>query len=216
MTPKYEVGCRVVVLPRSEYQSKYKDEVGEVQQTFTRHNHIMYGVKLDNYSNASSGKGLFWFDVTSINFENKYESEEIKMFNNFVVAEVEFLDNPKTGVYKTGAYSYALYDSEIKEGDSVVVNTGHHGFALAKIVALSTNEEDKKKVQCGREIVCRVDFSKFFARKEAVKKAVELKRSMEQRIREAQELALYEALAEKDPTLKSMLDEYRTLMEACK
>ena len=78
------------------------------------------------------------------------------------------------------------------------------------------DEEDKKKVQCGREIVCRVDFSHFFARKEAVKKAVELKRNMEQRIREAQELALYEALAEKDPTLKSMLDEYRTLMEACK
>lgn len=133
------------------------------------------------------------------------------MFNNYKVAEVEFIDNPNSG-----KYFYALFDNSIEVEDTVVVSTGHHGFALAKIVAIHTEEGYKKEVKYNREVVCRVDFSNFNHRRMAVKRVSELRIEMEHRIREAQELALYEALAEKDPTLKGMLDEYKILIDNCK
>lgn len=207
MTPVFAVGDRVVVLQHSEYCSKFVNEQGEVIKTFKLHSHIMYGVKLDNHSNSASAKGLYWFEARSIKSENN-EREDLNMFNNFIVAEVEFLDNPKTG-----RYAYALYDTNVKEGNTVVVSTGHHGFALAKVVAIYTEEGKKEEVKGNREVVCRVDFTAFNDRKEVMKKVTELKRKMEQHIREAQELALYEALAEKNPTLKDMFDEYKALIE---
>lgn len=209
MPRRFEVGDRVVVTS-SKYPENLFNELGNVSVVFRRSNsHVTYGVKLDNYTNPKSAKGLYWFEIYNIKLEN--EREEISMFNNYTVAEISFL-----GSDKTCNYHYALFDPRIVEGDTVVVNTGHHGFALAKVVAIHTDEEKKKLVQCNREVVCLVDFSEFYARKEALKKAVELKRDMEKRIREAQELALYEALAEKDPLLRGMLDEYKALIESCK
>lgn len=207
----YAIGDRVVVMSCTHYHHKIEKEVGTVEAVFRRSGaNNSYGVKLDNHTNPSSAKGLYWFDSDCIKYEEK-EREEIPMFKNFKVATVEFIDNPNSG-----RYAYALYNEDIVEGDFVVVSTGHHGFALARVLNISSREEDKKEVKCDREVVCRVDFSDFYFRKDAVKKASELKRKMEKQIREAQELALYEALAEKDPTLKGMFDEYKALMESCK
>ena len=209
--PKYSVGERVVIVYNpKDYNGAYAEEHGEVLKTYLHDSgKYLYGIKLDNYTNLRSSTGVYWFALKSIKLEN--EREETIMFNNYTVAEVEFIDNPNTC-----KYAYALFDPEIVEGDTVVVSTGHHGFALAKIIAIHTDEEKKKEVQCNREVVCLVDFSQFYARKEAVKRAVELKRKMDKCIREAQELALYEALAEKNPALKGMFDEYKALVESCK
>lgn len=207
MTPKYAVGERVIIVAHSdEYKGKYNSECGEVISTYHRDSKFIYGIKLDNFTNKQSAKGLYWFGVKSIKLEN--EREELPMFTNYTKVEVSFLDNPNPNT----TYTYACFDPDITAGDIVVVNTGHHGFALAKVVLITEEGE----VQFNREVVCRVDFSEFNARKEAVKRATELKREMEKRMREAQELALYEMLAEKDPTLKTMLEEYKALMESCK
>lgn len=209
MPRKLELGDRVVITS-SKYKDTFYNELGTISSIFNRSKaHTTYGVKLDNHSNPASAKGLYWFEIYNIKFEN--EREEFKMFNNFNVAEVEFIDNPNSG-----RYAYALFDKTIKVEDTVVVCTGHHGFALAKITAIHTDEESKKEVKCNREVVCRVDFSDFNNRRMAVKRISELRRDMEIRIREAQELALYEALAEKDPTLKEMLEEYKVIVEQCK
>lgn len=209
MPQKYEVGDKVIIVAHNRYKEDLLNKVGTVDTVFRRSkNHTSYGIKFDNYSNPASAKGLYWFEIYSIKSENE-EREEIPMFKNYTTVEVSFLDNPAT------TYPYALYDSGVKVNDIVVVNTGHHGFALAKVVFFP-DEEHKRGVQFNREVVCRVDFSQFNARKEAVKRATELKREMEKRMRESQELALYEMLAEKDPTLKTMLDEYKTIMESSK
>ena len=208
MTPKYQIGERVIILNNlGDYNGKFTDEQGVVKKHFVRKNECFYGVLLDNHKNIQSEFGLYWFSVKSIKSENK-EREEIPMFKNYTTVEVAFPGNPTT-------YSHACYDPEIKEGDLVVVNTGHHGFALANVVSIP-DEENKREVQFGREVICRVDTSKFNARVEARKRVAELKREMEKRMREAQELALYEMLAEKDPTLKGMLDEYKAIVEECK
>lgn len=205
--PKFPVGVRVVILGSSQYNNKFANELGTVSKLFERKSRILYGIKLDNHTNHNSAEGLYWFELSNIKSENE-EREEILMFKNYATVEVAFPGNPTT-------YSHACYDPEIKEGDLVVVNTGHHGFALANVVSIP-DEEHKREVQFGREVICRVDTSKFNARVEARKRVAELKREMEKRMREAQELALYEMLAEKDPTLKGMLDEYKSIVESSK
>ena len=209
MTPKYLIGERVIIVHNlNDYNGRYTDEHGTVKKTFVRKNECFYGVLLDNRKNIQSEFGLYWFSVKSIKSENK-EREEIPMFKNYINVEVAFLDNPTT------TYPYALYDPKVEVNDIVVVNTGHHGFALAKVVCFPCYE-DRREVQFGREVVSRVDFSEFSARAEARKRASELKREMDKRMKESQELALYEMLAKEDPTLKTMLDEYKALMESAK
>ena len=205
---EFEVGDRVQVVSSSFYSDKYKGCHGEISQTYNKSGEIMLGVTLDGKTNQKSSKGVFWFLSEALVYESEGESF---MFNNFRVAEIKFFDE-KCG----NTYFYALYDHDIEDGDNVIVSTGHHGYAIAEVFGISEAPEDKKKVTCNREVVCKVDFTKFFARKSAEKKAKELKKNMDKRIKEAQELAMYEALAEKDDVLKSMFNEYKGILEEMK
>jgi hypothetical protein len=174
----------------------------------------MYGVRFENLRNPISSKGLFWFRARSLSHDNPknsdtIESEEIPMFENYVVAKVQFLND-------VPVYSYALYDSDVRVGDTVVVQTGHHGFSLAQVDSIDTDPNAKKEVKCGRQIVCKVDFSAYNARQEALRRAEELKRSMDAMLKETQAMALYEMFAEKNPNLKAMLNEFKTLQSEIK
>lgn len=220
---KLKEGDIVIVADYSEYRNKYAKERGVIMSVFPKsRDKYIYGVKLDNYSNNASAKGLFWFEKRSLivetsNIKND-ESEENtmynKIFNNYSVAGVVFLDNTDaTPIH------YALYDREsqgIECGDIVVVRTGHHGFALAEIKEISYWEEDKKKVKHGREVVCRVDFSEYNARHEAAKRARELKEEMNSRIRDLQEITLLETIAKDDDVLSKMLTEYKSILGLAK
>ena len=213
---KFNEGDLITVsVSAQEYRRKYIGTLGTIEDIFLKSdNSFMYGVRLDNLTNPSSKKGLFWFKARSLDHQSNnnltIESEEIPMFENFVVAKVQFLDNP------VPVYSYALYDSDIKEGDTVVVQTGNHGFALAKIHEIVTDPEAKKDVHKGRQVVCKVDFSAYNYRQEALRRASELKRSMDAVLREAQTMAIYEMFAEKSPDLKAMLEEFKSLSATIK
>jgi hypothetical protein len=90
------------------------------------------------------------------------------------------------------------------------VQTGHHGLALAEISSIGCG--DKDKVKCSREIITRVDMEAFYQRQEKRKALAQLKKDMDKKVKELQETALYEMLAEKDPALAMMLVQYKTLM----
>lgn len=62
-----------------------------------------------------------------------------------------------------------------------------------------------------RKMVCKVDFTAWNERRERAKRMNELQCMMNNRVRDLQETALFEMLASKDPELKAMLDEYKTL-----
>ena len=123
---------------------------------------------------------------------------------NFMVAGVKFLD----GSNKDKEYFYALFE-EYNVGDLVVVQTGHHGLALAEISSVDCG--DKNRVKCSREIITRVDMEAFYQRQEKRKALAQLKKDMDKKVKELQETALYELLAEKDPALAAMLAEYKQL-----
>lgn len=135
----------------------------------------------------------------------------------FVVFNVNGVN---TGFYNSGVrarpekqYIFETYDV-LMPGDTVVVDTCN-GFQLATVTELV--EEFPNDIPVGtvgrlKEVVCKVDFSKFFDRKEKREKAKSIKAKMDKKVKEIQSQAIYEMLAEKDPTLKTLLDEYKELI----
>lgn len=195
------IGDRVRVLPRASYNARFTGCVGVVVYS-TGLCADRVGVKLDGTNNPRSKYNAFWFALDEIAI---IESEDNFMLNDYITANVQFLD----GTNYNMQYSYALYDPTICVSDIVVVKTGHHGFALAKVIEIAP--ESATAVQFGREIVSKVDFSAYTARQEKAKQLKELKQKMDAKVKVLQSTALYELLAEKDPELASMLTAYKEL-----
>jgi hypothetical protein len=198
------IGLRVKILPYANYRDKYKDEFGVIERGSP--NHTSVGIRLDRHTNSASSYGLFWFDKNQ--FEIIKEKDEVFMLQNYKVAGISFLEGTNTN----SIYYYALYDDTIQVDDVVVVNTGHHGLGIAKVVEIDPVNVDKNHVRCGREIISKVDFSAYNERQEKAKKIVKLKNEMDAKVQQLQNQAIYELMAEKDPELKKMLDEYKTLL----
>lgn len=207
------------------YNGRFSGRKGELLKKHQTPSGQCFGVRFADEINPFSSYGVFWFyerdivhaeetfspakidrviiDLPKINFAN--EGEEVPMLKNYRTVAITFL----SGANLNRAYFYALYDESISEGDTVVVQTGHHGLALAKIATLTP--ANPRPVEFGREIVCKVDFTAYQARREKAEKISALKKEMDAKVKDLQTLAIYEALAEKDPALKTMLDEYRFL-----
>lgn len=137
----------------------------------------------------------------------KKEEENSKMYitGDFKVAKVKFISGTNTNT----EYEYAMFD-EYNVGDTVVVASAHHGLGLAKITEIITKDEAKTK-KFEREIVCYVCMDIYEQRKKNRARLQELNSQMEKRAQELNKLAIFEMLAEKDESLKDMLDEYKTL-----
>lgn len=196
------LNAKVKIIGTSKYASGLIGKIGVIENTSC--GNTCLGVRIAGCENPKSRVGLFWFEADEIEF---IESEENVMLNqneNFMVAGVKFLD----GSNRDKEYFYALFD-EYYVGDLVVVQTGHHGLALAEISSIGC--ESKEKVKCSREIITRVDMESFYERQEKRKALAQLKRDMDKKVKELQETALYELLAEKDPALALMLAQYKQL-----
>ena len=193
---------KVRVTDGSKYGSKYIGKTGVIENTSC--GNTAFGVRLEGHINPKSTKGLFWFSMDEIEFIESEENVMLSQNENFMVAGVKFLD----GTNRDKEYFYALFD-EYYVGDLVVVQTGHHGLALAEISSIDC--EGKEKVKCSREIITRVDMSAFEDRQAKRNALAKLKKDMDKKVKELQETALYELLAEKDPALAAMLAEYKQL-----
>jgi len=128
------------------------------------------------------------------------------MSNEYMTISVKFLDGSNHGTL----YSYALYEPDVAVGDIVVVKTGHHGLALAEVVEIEP--ETASPVQFGRQVVAKVDFTAYNERVQRAKHTAKLKKAMDAKVKELQSTALYELLAEKDPDLRAMLEEYKAII----
>ena len=102
-------------------------------------------------------------------------------------------------------YAFNCY-SEVKKGDYVVVDTVN-GFTLGVVV-----EEDMCSDKATKDVVDVVDMSDFYARKAKRERMAELKNKMDAKVKELQNIAIYEALAKNDPALASMLEEFKSII----
>lgn len=196
-----ETGDRIYIVNPPDRYGFLRGAIGKVEIVWKGKSSAPFGILVDGIENSRSKYGIFWMSKGSI----KLFEEEKHMSKGFSVATIKFLDGSNTG----RGYAYALYDSNIATGDLVVVNTGHHGMALAKIDAL--NEMDGADVKYGREVICKVDLTAFNERKEKAKRIAALEKQMQTKIAEVQTAALYEMMAERSPELRAMLDEYKML-----
>ena len=196
------LNAKVKILASNKYENRFEGAIGVVENTSGGGTSV--GVKIPGRENPRSSTGLFWFDADEIEFMDSEENVMLSQNENFMVAGVKFIE----GTNRDKEYFYALFE-EFNVGDLVVVQTGHHGLALAEITSLGWT--DKERVKCSREIVTRVNMEAFYERQEKRKALAQLKKDMDKEVKELQETAIYELLAEKDPALAAMLEQYKQL-----
>ena len=138
------------------------------------------------------------------NITDKGDNEMIT--GNYRVAMVKFIQGTNTDK----KYAFALFNDELEVDDCVLCDT-RNGYSVGKIVEIISKDE-YNGVEITKEIMCYVDFSDFEQRKKNRAEAKKLKSEMDKKMKEMQELALYEMMAEKSPELKEMLDNYKALM----
>ena len=113
-------------------------------------------------------------------------------------------------------YYYAIYDDGRKyyPGDSVIVSGAASGM-VQKIEEIVDPEEAAKRMgnkSITAEVIAYVDTSAYEERVAKRKEAVELKKKMDQVIKQMDESNKYEMYAERNPELKEMLEAYKKLV----
>lgn len=167
----------------------------------------LFGVRVDGHKNGNSRYGYYWLQKQQIVLFEIEESEDEEMFGEYRTAKVSFLNDNENE--RVCASSYVLYD-DFEVGDVVVVMTGHHGLAIAKIASI---DNVTSRVTNNREVVANVDMRIYEDRIAARKRVRELKTAMDARINKLQYMAVLEMFSEKDPEMKALLDEYKALTE---
>jgi hypothetical protein len=143
----------------------------------------------------------------SLNDKNITEKECDNMIKgNYEVAMVKFLQ----GMNTAQEYAFALYDDDMLIDDLVLCDTVN-GYRVAKISKIMPQRE-YNGVPVTKEIICKVDFTNFETRKKNRVKAEQLRTEMDKKLKDLQEIALYELMAEKSPELKEMLETYKSLI----
>ena len=191
---KFTVGSRVKVTnPRFENYNK--------TGTITQKTNTSCWVLMD-YGSSRNYK----FQNLQL-IEQNQEDQKMAITGDFKVANVKFLNGTNTSY----EYEYAMFD-DYEVGDTVVVASAHHGLGIAKISSIITKDQAATK-NFEREIVSKVDMETYETRKKNRNRVNELKAKMDKRFNELNKIALFEMMAEKDSELKSMLEEYKCLIE---
>ena len=188
---KYKIDDRVCVVSTS-YKEVPVGSIGRVRDRYEGR----YSVVIDGIDNPRSSYNCFYF-------KEKELSEDkggLVMEGNYRIAMVRFLEGTNTD----REYEYACYDYRIEENDCCVVMSAHHGIGVGQVVKLLP--KDDRKIT--REIICKADFTDYQIRCDKRKAKAELEKKMKKRAAELQELSLYKMLAEHDPSMKALLEEY--------
>ena len=116
-----------------------------------------------------------------------------------------------------GIYYYAIYDDGRKycPGDKVIVSGAANGIiqTIEKIIDPETAVNRMGNKNITAEVIAYVDTSAYEERVAKRKEAEELKKKMDQVIKQMEENNKYEMYAEKNPELKEMLNAYKELVE---
>lgn len=197
---KFEIGDRVMVISECKTHGKVGIVIGYNESEYSRLKWVI--VQLDGYEK----KYIYIYNETSLIKENESRTYNMALTGNYKIARVQFVD----GYSKNKIYNFALFDNDVVEGDWVLCDT-QNGYYVAKVVGI----EDVESVSFAatKEIVCKVDFSKFEHRKEVRKQKVELKEKLDKAIRENQDLVIYETVAKSNTQVAELLAKYKALLD---
>ena len=109
-------------------------------------------------------------------------------------------------------YYYALYDDDVNVGDSVLVSGSCKEVCVVDEIITPDEARSKMSKQIIEEVKCKVDLSAYKTRVDNRSRAEELKKKMDQKIAEMDEINKYVIYAEKNDELATMLSELRELL----
>ena len=127
----------------------------------------------------------------------------------------------KVAVIKLGCidYHYAIYDdgTDYKAGDRVLVSGGAsaswNNTVISEIItAEEAHEKCKKNITA--EVICKIDTSAYDKRVANRKEVEKLKKEMNKKISELDELNKYKYYAEQNPELEAMFNRLKELVES--
>lgn len=201
-----EVGSRVIIVAQGSYEQCLIGKTGEVRSIYAGN----VGVLLDGTRNERSGYGRFYFDGHQLKVLDENENDNVMEDENMVVSNIKnYLNIVRvriSGEAKPCSHLYANFEPDVKLGDLLVVKQPY-GMAVAIVEEIL--EGDDFTVQ--REVVTKVDTEAFNNRVRVRQQPAELKAKMEERAKQLQDVALYKMLAENDPDMKELLNEYQAL-----
>lgn len=197
-----EYGDRCIIMLSDRYKNKNEGELCTVRRT----GYDTIAVEIDHKPNNHSSYGYYYYPEKHLQYIKGDETTMSKsnvIKGNYTTVIAQFTNS-------TTQIACANFGEKLAIGDYVVVKTAHHGFAVCEITAI-----DVETIPCEREIVCPIDFNEYFQRVEMRKRAEEIKKKLDERAAELQQLQVYELLAKGDASLSVLLEEFKELMDLC-
>lgn len=153
---------------------------------------------------------VFYFKAVELALVDENENEIVeeknmeKITNYLNAARVKPVNRNHI---QDGVHYYANFDPDLKSGDICVVATDDKYFSIVEVVDIV----DRVDSELTREVVAKVDVEPYEFRLKSRAKAAELKTKMEARAKQLQDIALYQMLAENDPDMAALLNEYKNI-----
>lgn len=192
-------GDRVEIISKT---SEYKGCYGTVYSILGRWIYIL--VDNTKHESIDSALRLAKTSVRLVVDDNMGGKNKMKLtgYNNVAVIE-----------YCNKDFHYALYNDDIVIGDYVLV-TGDLTNKQNLIVKDIISPEKAKEVYYGiitEEVKCKIDLSAYEKRVKNREEAEKLRKKMDEEIKKMDELNKYEMYADKNPALKEMLEQFKSL-----
>lgn len=204
----FGVGTRVKVISQTKYSS---EKLTGLEGTVKSDSGKSIAVLLYDIRNERSSYGYFYFkpdelvavgEFVNENMEEKNMRTVTAITNYLNVAEVKYVNAPTRGVFQ-----YANFESDLTVGDLCVVKSEENTLLVAEVEKILEPVDH----ELYREVVAKVHTGAYDTRVACRAKAAELKAKMEARAKQLQDVALYKMLAENDPDMAALLNEYQAI-----
>lgn len=191
--------------------SKYHDTVhltGVVDWQGRKKGWPLYGVIFEELKNPAGKNGRFYYTESELALIE--EEEDMKEFDwaDYKVASCIIEDKPET-------QNFAIANFDVENvraigGDAYGVTEGNR---VVNIIAIVDGQDFHQREHAGsaprEELKAVFNGGPYKARQERRKRKAELKKQMDQRVKEIQSTQIYEMLAEKDEALADMLKAFK-------
>ena len=127
------------------------------------------------------------------------------LLKGYKIVGVKFDGNVKS-------YYFASYEKGLKKGDLVCVDTTY-GFKCATVSELDVGIKEVTGIgqNVTKQVVCKINIKAYDERIKQAERVQELEQMLDDKLKDAQKLAVYEILAKSSPEFSKLLDEYKSL-----
>lgn len=206
-----KAGDKVLIISK---RSKYRGCEAIIARTFLYRNQVgVYPIEYEDIYHPAKSKSKYDHYLTLV-----YDSVQKISDKEGENIMAKLTGYKQVAVIKMGGsvYYYAIFDDGrvYCPGDKVIVSGAASGTVhiISEIIDAeeATNRMGKKNITA--EVIGYVDTSAYEERVAKRKEAEELKKKMDQVIKQMEENNKYEMYAEKNPELKEMLNAYKELV----